>query len=99
MAEVVKWEVQIRVTSLSTRDCMATGTRTVTDGEVVISTDSVTCEATWPVGMSKGDFLTGVGNTLWQQYQTKAADAAAVAGLVSDCESLLAAGLDAKELE
>ena len=98
MADGIKWPTKIRVTNISTRDVLVTATRTETAGDV-ISEVPFTCGATWPVGMSKGDFLTSVGNSIWLKHLIATETADNLANFLADCESLLAAGLEAKEAE
>jgi len=89
------WATKITVTDLSERRYSATATRT--DGEDVWTSSRVS--GVWPPEQTKEQFLTMLGNLFWAQFQADEAKRTAVAAFLTDCEALLDAGLDAKELE
>jgi len=94
----VKWTTKITVTNLSNRDVQVTGTRTETVGEDV-AVETIAIGATWKQGVTKGNFLTSVGNTIWESYQAQVARSEDVVEFLTNCETLLAGGLDVKETE
>ena len=94
----VAWTTKITVTNLSNRDVQVTGTRTEIVGEDV-AVETITIGATWEQGVTKGAFLTLVGNTIWESYQAQVARNGEITEFLSGCETLLAGGLDVKETE
>jgi len=98
MALPATWTTKMRVLNLSAREVSVTATRTETIGEEE-TTHTITIRAKWPEGVSKAAFLAGVRDSIWAVYQTRISKEANVAAIISDCETLLAGGLNDKEVE